>query len=292
MRIEDIEIALIDIPSDRRVIDMRWAEAISSDMAKNGQITPIEVIATGDRFRLISGAHRIEARKLLGVDDVSASIFEMSEFRTEADLKLREIAENMMRRGLSILDKAWDVWRWREIYESVHGAVKAGRKKNGGKFAPISEDDFEAAANAFAGSFTAAAQSALGLNKDAIKRYLRIASIERRLQERISLHDIADNQSELLALATEPAPRRELIASLLLSEPPKAKTVADAIAIIDQVPTVRVEAWTRMSEKFSKLPDAAKRKFLIEHWEALRPVCRQAAGALDCWLEPRRLPGT
>ena len=280
MRIEHIQISLIDIPADRRVVDVRWAEAIADDMAKNGQITPIEIIATGDRFQLISGAHRIEGRRLLGLQDISASIFEMSEFRNEADLKLREIAENMMRRGLSVLDKAWDVWRWREIYESVHGAVKAGRKKNRGKFAPISEGDLDAASDAFAGSFSAAAQSALGLNKDAVKRYLRIASVSRPLQERLSLHAIADNQSELLALAAEPTLRQEAITGLLLSTPPAARTVADAVAIIDKVPPVlRTEAWVGVSDKFAKLPDPAKRQFLLEHWDVVEAILAEKKAA-------------
>jgi ParB family chromosome partitioning protein len=279
MRIEAIEISLIDVPADRRVVDVRWAEAISGDMAKNGQITPIEIVVTGERFRLISGAHRIEARRLLGLLDVSASIFEMSEFRNEADLKLREIAENMMRRGLSVLDKAWDVWRWREIYESVHGAVKAGRKKNRGKFAPISEDDLDMASDAFASSFSAAAQSALGLNKDAVKRYLRIASVSRPLQERLSLHAIADNQSELLALSAEPALRQDAIAGLLLSTPPAARTVVDAIAIIDKVPAVRKEPWEALSTGFARLPDASKRRFLVEHWDFIEAILAERKAA-------------
>jgi ParB family chromosome partitioning protein len=273
MRIEDIKISLIDRSDDRRVVSPQWASAISADMAVNGQLTPIEVVETGDRFRLIDGGHRIDGRVMLGATDIKAIVRTMAEFRSEADLKLREIASNMVRRGLSVLDKAWDVWRWREVYESVHGAVKAGRKKNGGKFAPISEDEADAASEAFASSFTAASQAALGLNKDQIKRFLRIAAIQRPLQEKISLHPIADNQSELLALAAEPEARRELIVALLISEPAKATSVAQAIGIIDQVPAAaKAEAWEKLSGKFTKLGEAQQRRFLIENWAVIEQL--------------------
>lgn len=273
MRIEAIDISLIDRAGDRRIVNPAIAEAIAADMAQNGQISPIDVVETGSRFRLIDGAHRIDARMLLGVVDVTATIHSMDEFRSEAELKLREISSNMMRRGLSVLDKAWDVWRWREVYESVHGAVKAGRKKNRGKSAPISEDEIDAASEAFASSFTTSVQSALGLNKDQVKRFLRIAAIKRSLQEKISLHAIADNQSELLALAAETEERRELIVALLTAEPPKAATVDQAISIIDQVPpAAKTEAWEALSGKFTKLGEAAQRRFLMEHWDLVEQL--------------------
>lgn len=273
MRIEDIKISLIDIPANRRVVDMNTAAGISADMAEKGQLTPIEVVEAGARFRLISGAHRIEARKILGTDTITACVRLMSEFRDEAEIKLREISENMMRRGLSVLDKSFDIADWRAIYEAVHGAVKAGRKKNRGKSAPISEDEIDDASDAFAASFGEAAQAAFGLNKDAIKRALRIASIAQAVRARISLHAIADNQSELLLLATQTAERQAQIAGLLLAAPPAATTVAGAIAIIDRVPMIAApEAWERLSSKFAKLPDAAKRRFLTEHWSLVEEL--------------------
>lgn len=274
MRIEDIQIHLIDIPEDRRVVDLMWAEAFSSDMVVNGQITPIEVVQTGERYRLISGAHRIEARKLLGASHVTAEVRDIGEFKDETDLILREIAENMMRRGLSVLDKAWDIFRWRGVYERAHGAVKAGRKKNRVKSDPISDAEIDAAAEAFAESFTAAAQAALGFNKEAIKRFLRIASIPRDLQKRIALHaSIADNQSELLALAAQAPERQTQIVALLLAEPPAAASVAAAIAIMDRVPPVApAEPWAKLSDKFARLTNEGKRRFLDEHWDLIEDM--------------------
>lgn len=280
MRIEDIQIDLIDIGEGRRLSDPNWVEAIAADMATNGQIEPIEVIEQGDRFRLVDGLHRIGACRARGALFVSAKIKVASEVSTEAQAVLREIAANFLRRELSVLDKAHDVARWRDIFEQVHGAVTAGRKKNGVKSDPISEDELDQQSAFFSASFNTAAQAALGMNKEAIKRYLRIARLEDQVRVRISLHSMADNQSELLALAAQSPERQAAIAGLLLSQPPVAQTVAGALAILDRIPlAAKPEAWVALSDKFSKLPDTAKRRFIAENWSFIEAILAEKQAA-------------
>lgn len=280
MRIQDIIIDSIDIGSGRRVADPAWQEALAADMVRNGQIEPIEVVEAGERYRLIDGLHRIGARKLRGELYISAKVKTASEVADEATLTLREIAANFMRRELSVLDKARDVARWRDVYEQASGTIRPGRKINRGKSAPNSEDELDEQSELFSASFTEASQMALGLNKDAVKRYLRIARITDSVRERISLHRMANNQSELLALCAESPERQSRVVGLLLSIPPSANTVAEAVAIIDKIPAVEPrQAWERVSDKFSKLPDLAKRRFLIEHWELVEAILAERKAA-------------
>lgn len=289
MRIEDIEIDLIDITQGRRVADPKWAEALAADMVHNGQINPIEVVEAGDRFRLIDGLHRLNARVIRGELHVTARIKTAAEVATDTEATLREIAANFMTRGLSVLDKARDVARWREAYEQAAGAIKPGKKSIRGKSAhnsisnrsvTNSDELLISQAEQFAASFTEAVQAALGMDKMAISRSLRIARIDDEVRIRISLHKIAGNQSELLTLCAEPAERQSAIAGLLLSEPPAAHSVGDAIAILDRVPLeAKPEPWARVSDQFNKLPDAAKRRFIVEHWDMIEDMLaeRQAA---------------
>jgi ParB family chromosome partitioning protein len=280
MRIEDIEIDLIDITKGRRVGDPKWAEALAADMVRNGQINPIEVVEAGDRFRLIDGLHRLNARAIRGELHVTAKIKTAAEVASDTEATLREIAANFMTRGLSVLDKARDVARWREAYEQAAGAIKPGKKSIRGKSAPNSDELLDAQAELFASSFSEAAQAALGMNKDAIKRSLRIARINDDVRIRLSLHKIANNQSELLALCAQTDERQSAIAGLLLSEPPAAHDVAGAIAILDRVPReAKPEPWARVSDQFNKLPEAAKRRFIVEHWDMIEDMLaeRQAA---------------
>lgn len=281
MRLEDIEIDLIDIMPDRRVVDMNWVEILSSDMAKNGQMQRIEVVAIGDRYRLISGAHRIGAIRMLGLIEIAAIVRERSDFASESDMKLREIAENFMRRSLSVLDRARDVAAWRKIYETTRGAVTPGRKKNRVKSDPISEIELDTECEAFAASFTTAAQTALRINKEAIKRALRIASIDEVVQRRIATYGrVADNQSELLALAQETPERQAAIVNILLSDPPLADSVSGAIAILDRIPVpIKAEPWARLSDKFSKLPQPSQRRFFQEHWDLIELMIAEGAAS-------------
>lgn len=280
MRIQDIDIDLIDIGQGRRVADPSWEEALASDMSRNGQIEPIEVVEAGGRFRLIDGLHRIGARKIRGEALVTAKIKTAVEVASDAEITLREIAANFMRRELSVLDKARDVARWRALYEQTTGAIKPGKKAIRGKSAPNSDEEIEAQSELFSASFSHASQAALGLNKDAVKRFLRIARIDDDVRQRISLHRIAHNQSELLALSDEAADRQARIVGLLLAEPPAAGNVAEAIALIDHIPPVEKQAaWERVSDKFSKLPDPAKRRFLIEHWSLVEEIFAERKAA-------------
>lgn len=273
MRIEDIKISLIDVPAGRRVVRPDTAQALAEDMKVSGQREPIEVVEADGRFRLVFGAHRLSARKLNGDALITARVKLPAEYAGEAAIKLSEIAENFMRRELSVLDKAFDVASWREIYEAATGAIKRGRKAISPKLGTNSDEELSEISEQFAGSFSEAARRALSLTRNEIFRSLKIASISQDVRERISLHPIADNQSELLALAAEAEARHELIVALLTSEPAKATSVAQAIGIIDQVPAAtKAEAWEKLSGKFTKLGEAQQRRFLIENWAVVEQL--------------------
>ena len=258
MHIQDVDITLIDVPAGRRVVDPDWAEALAVDIQAHGLKEQIHVIESGERLRLIAGAHRLAAAKRLSLKVIGAKVYEPSEYASEAAIKLAEISENFKRRELTVIDRAFDVAAWREVYEEAAGAVKPGRRKIRVKFDPNSDDALEEQSALFASSFTTASQKALGLNKEAVKRYLRIARITQGVREQISLAPIADNQSQLLALSAEPAERQVKIANLLTSNPPACSTVEDAIAMIDVPRASKPERWERVSDQFGKLPELSR----------------------------------
>ncbi|RRH98040.1 hypothetical protein EH240_19785 [Mesorhizobium tamadayense] len=265
--IVDIEIAAIDVPAGRRRLDPAWVETLTNLFRTQGQKTPIEVIATGERFRLVFGHHRLAAARLLGSDVIAAVVKRPEDFASEAEIALAEITENLARRELSALDRAVDIARWREVYETANGAVRRGRPSKLVQVAPISDEGDER----FAASFSEAARKALGISRDAIKRAMRIASIGAGVRDRIALHPVADNQSELLLLATEPADRQADIAALLTAEPAQAASVADALAILDRLPPpAREPAWQKLATAFSKMRESEQDRFFTLHEAAIQ----------------------
>lgn len=302
MRIQDIDIDLIDISPRHRQADPDWVETLRDDIGARGQQVPIQIAVTGERFLLIKGRRRLLAARTLGMTCLKAVV--LPEFSSEAALMLAQISAQVLRGKLVVLDRAVAVAHWRMIYEETTGEVKPGPKagrghrstgdgtaiggkltliastqKLGLKLDPNSDEVFEALAASFAGTFSEAAQRALGLSKSAVSRCLRIASISESVRERIALHPIADHQSELLALSAESPERQAAIADLLLSSVAVAN-VADAIALIDHIPPVEKQAaWERVSDKFSKLPDPAKRRFLMEHWSLVEEILAERKAA-------------
>ncbi|UDL90350.1 ParB N-terminal domain-containing protein [Mesorhizobium sp. PAMC28654] len=265
-----IKIADIRVPKNRRRTDPAWVETLKADMqAGNGHMVPIEVVpetSDGSPYRLILGGHRLEAVAGLGHTEIDAFIRDPKEVATEAQMRKREIAENLIRRQLSVLDRSRDIADWRDIHDAEHGTGKTGRKKS----REIVEDD-ELSAN-FALNFSEAAQTVLGISRRSVFHALKIATIPLPVRESISLHAIADSQTDLLLLAAEPSERQAAVARLLTMAADDApKNVAEAIAVIDRTVKPATEpAWQKVATAFSKMKEGDQDRFFALHEAAIQ----------------------
>jgi N6-adenosine-specific RNA methylase IME4 len=113
-----MEINSITVKAGRRTIDSAKVRELANSMNEIGLINPITV--TQDRV-LITGAHRLEAARLLGWTDISATVSELDGLRAE----LAEIDENLMRNELHSLQRGNYINR-REALLSDLG-LRAGR---------------------------------------------------------------------------------------------------------------------------------------------------------------------
>ena len=55
----------IEVPAGRRSLNEATVRDIADSMRAVGQLQPITVIDTGESYRLISGAHRVAAARLI-----------------------------------------------------------------------------------------------------------------------------------------------------------------------------------------------------------------------------------
>ena len=263
MSITKIPVSEIAVLPGRRRLDPAWVETLSDMFASQGQMVPIEVIATGVTFRLVFGGHRLAAAKLIGWTEIDAEVKSPADFANQAEITLREITENLARRDLSVLDRAVDITRWREAYDAAHTVSKGGRRRK--------DANPEELTAKFAVSFSVAAQKTFGLSERSIFNAIKVASIAADVREDIALHAVADNQSELLLLASETAERQLQIAALLTCDPAKAVSVADAIAIIDRTPKTPAEpGWQKVAKSFSGLKPVDQDRFFDLHEAAIR----------------------
>lgn len=270
--IRAIPLDLIEVGSRLRSLDRDWVATLADSITENGQQSPIEVVAVGERFRLVFGAHRIGAMRLLQADTILAVVRGSAEVARTVDERLREIAENLVRRELTVLDHAVSVATWRDIYNTINPVPKPGRPKK----VSAAEAEEELSAR-FCTNFSEAAQRAMGISRRAVFYALKVASIAPELREKLAAHPIADNQSELLALAAEAHTRQARIVALLTAEPAQAGSVAEAIAIIDKLPAPAAPPpHQRLAESFARLKPEERDRFFemhaddIERWLAAR----------------------
>ncbi|WP_027143182.1 ParB N-terminal domain-containing protein [Mesorhizobium sp. WSM3626] len=265
-----IKIAEIRVPANRRRLDPAWVATIMADIqGGNGHMTPIEVVpekTESHEYRLIFGGHRLAAVAALGLAEIDAFVKDPKDVATETQIRKREIAENLIRRQLSVLDRAKDIADWRDIYDAEHGTGKAGRKKT----REIVEDD-ELSAK-FALNFSEAAQTVLGISRRSVFHALKIATIPEQVRQDISLHAVADSQTDLLQLAAETPERQIAIARLLTLEAADApKTVSHAIAVIDRTSRPATPPkWEKVASEFSKLKESEQDRFFTLHEAAIQ----------------------
>ena len=262
-----IDILRIDTSNRLRPINPVWVETLAEAIGRGEMLPPIEIVERGDRFVLASGGHRLAAHRHAGLTEIEAHVFAAADFADEAAIRLREIKENMLRYELTALDRSVHLATWKEIWEAAATPTKRGRKPKDA----ISEKLPQNSAAIFAGSFSAAAASALRLSERSIQVAVQIAiGIDPGVRERIAVAPIADVQSELLQLAAQHPDRQAKIAALLLAEPPGATSVADAVAIIDRVPAPAAQApWEKLSDRFARLSEREQVRFFAAHEEAI-----------------------
>ncbi|RXF75042.1 hypothetical protein [Hansschlegelia zhihuaiae] len=273
--IRAIEIARIDDTNRLRPVNPGAVAALMEAYQGGGDWGAIRVVERGDTFKLVFGAQRVDAARRLGLTEIVAEICTVEQYPDDTAIRLDEIQENFVRYELTKLDRAVNLAAWKAIYEAEipvagHGGRRrgAGRKIKSQNSASLRKGGEQPA---FAERFSAAAAAFLDISERSVQLAVQIAEgvcPEARL--RIAFTDAAKNQAELLLLAKEPPARQLAICDLLLSEPPAAHGVGEAIAILDGLQIVKLAGWERLSGAFARLKPAEQQAFYAAHEDEIR----------------------
>lgn len=286
MIVRTVELAHIDVGGRLRALDPAWVALLAEEIGRDGLIEPIRVVARGERFQLISGARRIAAYQALGRSEIEARIEPEAALADDAAVRLGEIKGNFLRGELTMLERAYYVAAWREVYESVSALPKRGGARTSSKFPQRgkltgagNEAVNDDAPDAFVMSLSEAAQKALDISKNTLYRLLNIATIPPEQGHRLTGHPSADSRVELMLLADQPAERQAAIVDLILGDDAEIGTVAEAIAHLDggQAPApAPLSPPERTYQNFARWPQAQQYAFFelsaeaIERWQAER----------------------
>lgn len=139
----------IAVPPKRRAVDPAAVDRLVESIRAIGLRTPITVRLVDDFVDtdgvivdgqpvLVTGAHRLEAAKRLGLEKIECYVFE-----TDDDIEARrwEIAENLHRAELTVLERDQHVAEWirlteeadvsRQLDEKPKSGPKGGRPRSG-----------------------------------------------------------------------------------------------------------------------------------------------------------------
>jgi ParB family chromosome partitioning protein len=238
-----------------RPVDDDYVTMLAASMAESGQHTPIHVgPADADgRHPLIAGAHRVAAAPRAGLSALQATVFRGDDLAAQ----LLEIDENLMRRGLSELDRAVFLARRKEIYVAMH--PETGMGKRGGK-KPDKLSGFPGA-----DAFSEQTAQKLGLSRRSIDRAIARSRIEPNLRQVLALSRWANHGATLDALLKADGPLRHRLVQALTRDEKPAKSIAHALAEVRgprNTPDPADEQFLVLKARWEKAAPKARRRFL------------------------------
>jgi ParB-like chromosome segregation protein Spo0J len=173
----------IQVVGKRRACDPEKFHDVAQSLAKIGLNYPITVILGWGKAKLVTGLHRLEAAKSLGWEYIDAFAWGGD----ETDARLWEIAENLHRVELTVLESAELTVEWEQLITAQ--GVQVAQLGTGG----LQPHD--------AGISKAARD--LGLSREKIRRARRIAGISPEAKAEAVAAGLGDTQSALLEIAKE-----------------------------------------------------------------------------------------
>lgn len=121
--VRDIRVADIETGQRLRQIDEAQVGRLENSILEVGLLNPITVYAIDEvMFGLVAGAHRLEAYKRTGHDEIPATVVEFSDLERQ----LAECDENLCGSRLSPVEEALFLQRRKEAYEAIHPETKHG----------------------------------------------------------------------------------------------------------------------------------------------------------------------
>ncbi|UNF46079.1 ParB/RepB/Spo0J family partition protein [Bartonella krasnovii] len=249
-RFQEIALDLIVVPERIRPVDDEHAKALAQSMAREGLMNPITVRHTPNakegHYTLIAGAHRLRAAELLGYSAIDAVVVQAD----KENAALLEVAENLFRNELSVIDRALFVQTYRELWEKKYGEIQRGGdhgnqytkdKVAKGQVVPLPKDgsaehhetggegdkvakgkhyplpnDGDLNGKVQSLHFAKHVADRIGLSKESVKLLNRIAQhLQPELRSVLRGTALADNQAQLLKLAKmEPVAQRRVAIAL------------------------------------------------------------------------------
>ena len=271
-----IKISLIDVPEGRlRAVDPDWAGCLAGMFQEVGQKTPIDVVAEGKRYRLVAGAHRLEAAKIAKWREIEARVLPGGGQQPVEELRLHEILENLARKNFNALERCEALFELKRVYEALHPETKNG----GDRKSQAAKNKRENQNAIFAFCFSA--KETTGLSKRSVELAIQIfEGLTPQSRERLRGSVFAEKQSDLKTISALEPDQQSRVLDLILGEPPRS--LADALVLAEgRRPVSETDRLFRtVSDSLVKLPKASRNAVFRQHKRAIVELVKK-----EGWLD-------
>ena len=252
-----VKIDEIIIGENRRSVNPERVKELAASIQEIGLLNPITI--TEDKH-LVAGLLRIEAYKLLGRTEIEATVVSLSEL----DAELAQIDENLIRNELTVLERAEQLKRRKEIYEAKYPESRAGVKRAIGMHKVLGHN----VGDIVSPTFTEDTASKIGVSPRSVRRDVQIAEdLAEEVKEAIRDTDLADNKTELIRLARLDEEEQKEVAKRIAAG--EAKSVSEAIQQIkkEQIYTTYLNTVRKDSTKWRIYNDSMETIKLDEQFD-------------------------
>lgn len=258
MKIVEIPIAEIDAAGRLRPATASVVEQLAADIGRRGLRQPIEVArkARDNKWRLVSGLHRLEACKALG----RATIEAVEVKGNLPELQRDQLLENLARNELSALERCQFTAVLKGLFLSEHPeaarGIAGGNARQNQQIPSLGLADWygQIATRSERSKKTVQRQALIGENLDADAADLLRGT------------EFEDSQVELEALAKRVPEEQRAIAAMLIDPDSPARSVREALAILVGQPAEPADAAERtiakLADRFRSWGRAERRKFV------------------------------
>lgn len=261
-QIINIPVNKIIVPANRRPINSDVVGLLADSMTSQGLRTPITIRYVNGEPHLVAGAHRLEGAKKNAWESIPAVVMHGDDI----DARLWEIAENLMRSDLSLMESSDQTAEWVRLTNVRAEKAKAqvepsGKAHTGGR----------------PNQGINAAVEKLGIERNQAQRAVKIASLSPEAKQAARDVGLDNNQRALLTAAKE-APERQ---AAVIKEIAGARTTKPTPpAVAPKEPDVKIAA--------RYVADWIAEHASVEDWNRLQEHIANFSRMLSAELGPAR----
>jgi ParB family transcriptional regulator, chromosome partitioning protein len=264
--LREVPLARITIGPRLRPVRPERVATLTRDIDMNGLNAPLLVVAEGQGYRLVCGRARMYAVTALHWVRVPAII--LPEGTPAAELRFREAMDNINRDDLTKLERAEHLAAIKADWDAMNPAARHGGDRRSARVRLVKDtENAEENQSPVFGLWSEVADK-VGLGRTQFFLAIEIAKgLAPETTDRIRETWIADHQAALQAIAKVDPPTQARVCDALLSEPPAATSVADALLLAEgrALPKPDDKLYHRVTATWSRLPAKSRAVFLDQH---------------------------